>query len=131
MKTRGERQLEAAKRDHLNPQKEQQQKREQERQNIIQALYVNEDKKEWIEEEKERIDTVSKASRLISTINADPNIVIAGDLSKEDWKNYRYVMEKVGHSVTNKQVGRDKMLENLEKYKDVLIEKEDDLPMKK
>jgi hypothetical protein len=70
-----------------------------------------------IKKENERIESVSKASRLISTINADPKIVSAGDLSKEDWKDYRYVMEKVGHSVTNKQVGRNKMLENLEKYK--------------
>jgi hypothetical protein len=88
--------------------------REKQRLEREKILKINEND---IKKENERIETVSKASRLISTINADPNIVIAGDLSKEDWKNYRYVMEKVGHSVTNKQVGRIKMLENLEKYK--------------
>ena len=77
-----------------------------------------------MKEANKKANLLKEASELLSIIQGESKIKSAKDFSDKQWKSYRHVMEKVGHSVTNKQVKRETLLTNMEKYSSLFEEEE-------
>ena len=77
-----------------------------------------------MKEANKKANLLKEASELLSIIQGESKIKSAKDFSDKQWQSYRHVMEKVGHSVTNKQVKRETLLTNMEKYSSLFEEEE-------
>ena len=69
------------------------------------------------EKNTRRENMIHIASELYDTIQKNTSIENGYGLNASDWKNYRKVMDYVGHSVSNKKVKRETILSNMLKYK--------------